>query len=275
MFDAAVIARTLYAGLGPGGWKLVVLGLGSKPPTKFVVEARLPVPIVQSYTVFGALPTSLPKPVLVVDPKGEPAWNVNVETPFTLVVDYTGSLRPSLGGYIPVSSLGSNMLTYEAIAVIYELLVSRRERNLVEPSIEGLSVREALYLARKLLEALTIVDSYYHVDVNAVAYALRNVLLGRGLLADLENAVLEYEPAGPQYTYRLRVALYSVRGLEKRGHVEAVIDLYNGFAEFRGPGFHATFALDAEAGTVCVDKGLCIGKGEEQAETQIPPGWLP
>ncbi len=256
--------------LGPRGWKLYVTGLGRKPPLRFLLDSRLPIEVAKSRIVFGVGPQKLGN-IYIIDPRGEPIWRINVKLPATLVLDYAGAVSSKLEG-IRVSSLSANLLTYEAIAVIYDVgeRVLAQRRRLVSPSLSGLDVRQAVYIARKLVEVLKFVDSYPFLDVAAIAYVLRNVLMDRGVLADMESASLEIDPVRPLYTYRVKLKLYKQRGLEAAGYAEVVADLANGVFTIQVEGKEvARMTVDVEAGKVCIMRELCVeaeGGGEQSLQ---------
>jgi hypothetical protein len=276
VFDAAILARTIYTSLGVHRWKLFIAGLGSKPPLRFILDSRLPLSVIKERLVFGAYPDHDYPTVLVVDPRGKPIDSVDLDkrSPTLVVIDYTGSYVATLSDVQRVSALGLSVLTYEAVATIYALArkASSLLRGRPSPVYEGtLNLREAIYIARKLAEVLRIVDSYPFIDVNALGYVVRNVFLARKLLAEVDRAELEYRPAS--FRARLHIKLYSLKSLREAGSLELVID--NEAVELledRKPILR--LHVDYDRRVVCIAKDLCLkpGRGEEVL-VQLPRGF--
>ena len=270
VFDAAVIARTLFVGLGSSGWRLTVLGLGRRPPLEFITYSRVPVKLIGTSIVFGEVQETR-RPVLVVDPKGKDVDSVadSVGDEATLVIDYTGSFRVKLSDYISVTALALNMLTYDAVAVIYALAVKRAySRQLVElREDEGLlHLRERVYLAKRVAAALRLCDSVPCIDYYAIAYALRNIYVKRGVIVDLEEAVKEYGP--DTFKLTLRLVKYSVKSLRRTGNLLLVVDDHALTLHDDGR-LAARLYIDPYRREVCVTAGLCYTATEEASPRPV------
>ncbi len=269
-----MIARTLFTGLSDCCWKLWVSGLGGRVPVEFVTYSRVPVAVVKGRVSFGKLPdiTALPKPVLVVDPKGKPIDSFvkddGLRKGFTLVVDYTGSLKPLIGRYQPVSSLRLNLLTYEAIAVIYATAIRVAEPPEARNEWRGrLEVREALYLARRLIDSLRICDSIPTMDFHEVAYTLRNMYMRRRILLDLEEAETIYRAGSLRV--RLRLGKYHQRDLKRLGTVELVLEGSKARLIDDGETL-AEITVDLYERRACLTRDLCVTAETREPEATIP-----
>ena len=269
MFDAAVIARTLYTGLGPKGWRLYIAGLGSRLPLRLITESRIPVRVAKTSIVMDTVPSG-PGPVYVVDPRGRPAWKVD-EEPGLLLVDYSDMLRRPLGAK-PVSTLGAPSITYEATVAIYEFFVRRRLR----PAPRGRNAfspdpRRGSYLARKLLEAVSVFDNYVVLEPSVVAYTLKRVLLAQGLIVDPAGYRVEIEPLGGSVVERIELDVYD-RRLKEKGRAEVV---------FNGSLVSVTccgeelfrIEIDPERRVACSAPGLCVGESGGGEAWQGLPQW--
>ncbi len=279
VFDAAVIARTIYGALGAYGWKLYVVGLGSRPRLRFIIDSRLPLAIVKRAVVFGEPELEGFGEALVVDPRGEDIGKVrpgDAAQPVLVVIDYTGAYASRLRGAAKlkrVAALRLNALTYEAVAVVYALSRLREARPTPPPRYQGgLELREAIYVARKLAEALTIVDSYPFVDMNAVAYVLRNIYLRRRRLLDVDGISISYGPA--EFRAELEATLYDVRELEPAGKLKVVLEHGKAVITVDG-GIVLELLVDFDRRLVCVTRELCFGaEAARRAPEEVLPGGL-
>lgn len=251
-----MVLRTLYTALGARGWRLHLIGLGGRLPPKLLAESRVPISVALS-NIDEAVPEEVEGPVYAVDPRGEPAWRL--EEPGLLVLDYSGGLQKALGA-IPVSGAGLPSLTYEAAAVIYEFFVRRR----VPPPPTGEAAysrdpRSGVYLARKLLEAITVMDNYVVLEPSVVVFTLRRVYLARGIYLDASSYRVEIEPREGRIREVIEADAYTKR-YRLRGRVRAV---YEGrmvsIEDWEGVAYR--IELDAERRVACPAPGLCVGEG--------------
>ncbi len=268
VFDAAVLLRTLYSALGPSGWRANIIGLGGKQLHRLVVESRVPVSVIRGSVSLEA-PEELAQPVYIVDNRGEPAWRL--EKPSTIVVDYSGFYARGLEGRAKrVRGAQLPSQTYEAVTLIYEFFVRRRDWR---PMGEAVSVdpRSGLYLARKVLEALRVFDNYLLLEPNTVVYTLRRVYMRNALLLDPERYEAEIDPVSGRVRERILVKAYTRRGLREKGLVEAVFDGSTLIVrDWGGERFRIT--IDPYHRVACAAPGLCASaeKTPGQAEP-VPP----
>ncbi len=258
MFDAAVLLRTLYTAIGPEGWRLYISGLGGKLPLKLLSESRVPVSVATERVTVNKLPEPQGR-VYVVDPRGIPAWSL--EAPDLLVIDYTGMARRLYSGATPVSAAGLPALTYEAAALIYEFVVRRRSW---EPDKTPFSrdPRQGLYLARKMLEAVTVFDNYIVLEPTVITYTLRRVYLSKGLLIDPEAFRIDVDPVSGTVREEVRLRAYN-RRLKPKGCIVAKFDGFVLLVEdWEGTAFKIT--VDAAHMKACAAPGLCVSRSEEE-----------
>jgi hypothetical protein len=265
VFDAAVIARTLYTGLGTAGWTLYVTGLGRRFPVRLLTESRLPAAVARERIILDRLPETRGR-VYVVDPRGRPAWSLE-EEPSVLLVDYAGLLRRALDAE-PVSGAGFPSLTYEAATVIYEFFIRRR----VPPPPSGERAhsedpRTGAYLARKLLEALTVFDNYVVLEPSVVVYTLRRLYTSRGLILDPAGYRFDIDPVTGGIREEIEMRLYDKR-LRPRGNVVAVFDgvVFRLMEDGR-----ETYAveIDSARGVACLAPGFCVGEAAGDASEGV------
>ncbi|KSW11971.1 hypothetical protein CF15_04040 [Pyrodictium occultum] len=262
IFDAAVLARTLYAALGTRGWKLTVIGMGRRLPLRLVTESRLPISVAKS-NISMELASEPQEPIYIVDARGEPAWSM--EPPRTLIVDYGGAFASAFRGARRVRGLGLPSLTYEAVTLVYEFFIRRRSWRPDYSRAFSRDLRSGLYLARKLLEALQVFDNYAVLEPSVVAYTLRRVYINKGIALDPEEATMNIDVVEGRVRQRIVLRAYSTRGLREAGRVEVLFDGEN--VEIRDHGGLAyRIVVDVYRRVACSAPGLCAGGSEE------PPG---
>ncbi len=261
MFDAAVLLRTLYVGLGATGWRFHLLAPRSWLP-RLVRESRVPPSVILSRVSWGA--PKLEEPVVVVDAGGVPAWSLGFK-PRSLVVDYSGTISRQLHDAVRVSGLGSTALTYEAVAVVYEFYIRRPPEapTATAPGeAEGrlmLDARRLFYLARKMLEAVTVYDNYMVLEPSTVAYTLQRVFEGDGAIVEAYRTWLELDHVEGVARQHIEVRLYS-RRLEPRGTI--TIKYSRGTAVLEtSSGERIVFELRPGEGVACIQGLGCIGTG--------------
>ena len=266
LFDAAVLLRTLYTGLGASGWCVTLIGLGRRVPSRLAVESRVPVRVLLSNVRLEA-PGELAEPAYVVDNRGAPASGL--EKPATLVVDYSGVIRRAWSGLLSVSGAGFPSLTYEAVVVLYEFFIrGRGPATAAEPRSED--VRKGLYIARKTLEALRFYDNYPLLEPNTLLYALRRIYMGEGFILDPVDYSIKINPVDGTVREVVEGWVYSRRGLRRVGSITIVFDGYTlRISDWRGERYVIT--VDPEARTACIHAGLCVGnRAEELEEANLP-----
>ena len=253
LFDAAVILRTLYTGLGASGWCATIIGLGRRIPSRLVLESRVPVSVILGNVRLQA-PGQIAEPAYIVDNRGVAA--AELDAPATLVVDYSGMLEKAWSGLQRVSGAGFPSLTYEAVVTIYEFFI--RERS-AAPSLEPRSsdVRKGLYIARKALEALRFYDNYPLLEPNTILYALRRVYMSEGFIVDPRDYSIKINPVDGSVREVIEGQAYSRRGLRHVGRVTLVFDGYTlRVSDWRGEKYVVT--VDPETGTACIAAGFCV-----------------
>ncbi len=260
VFDAAVLLRVLYTALGSRGWRAYIIGLGGKQLHRLVVESRVPAQVVRDRVSLTA-PASHPEPVYVVDNRGEPAWLL--ETPSTIVVDYSGFYARGLGDPVRrVRGAGLPSQTYEAVGVFYEFLVRRRSWV---PRGEPWSVdpRSGLYLARKSLEALKVFDNFFLLEPSTIVYTLRRVYMREGLLLDPKRYNVDVDPVEGRARQEIEVEAYTRHSLRPRGVIRIVFrDFTLEVSDWRGLRYR--IVLDPFHRTACAAPGLCAGGVERR-----------
>lgn len=266
LFDAAVLLRTLYTGLGASGWCTTLIGLGRRVSSRLVAESRVPVRVLLS-NVRLEPPEKLAEPAYVVDSRGVPASGL--EKPATLVVDYSGVIRRAWGGLLSVSGARFPSLTYEAVVTLYEFFIRRRgPATIVEPRSED--VRKGIYIARKALEALRFYDNYPLLEPNTLLYALRRIYMGEGFIVDPGDYSIRINPVEGTVREVIEGRAYSRKGLKHVGSITIVFDGYTlKISDWRGDRYVVT--VDPETRTACVHAELCIGnEAENLEETNLP-----
>jgi len=261
-FDVAVLARTLYTGLGPEHWSLVVVG--RVPRSKAIVESRVPVRLALERITFLPDNVSLNKleePVITADPgrRDEPL----AEKPRTIIacVGDCPEDAPARHGV-----LGSGDPVYETIALLYAYYIrgSRPPCKLPSRRPPGRMVPKALYLARKLLEAVEWFDNRLLLKPSVVAHSINKAVMEDGLLVDYAGWSLEGEASTRQV---IRLEVYTWR-LRRLGEARAVFD--SSTRLFRVEGIKPLDGLE-----VCLDPEhgrACIGPSEAECISVAGPG---
>lgn len=263
-FQAAVLARTLYTMMGASGWRLYVHGgLGR---LRVIDESRIPVSIASERIVFGG-PVPGRGECVLVDPSGEPA-SVLGGLPGVLVVDYGGSIE--CAERVRGLGLPADMLHYEAVAVLYEL-VARRRRWGVEPPGEGPPPgleRLAVKLARRVWDMLGDVDGYSVVKPSASVYILRKLLKKRGLLLDPSTTRISISQVGGGVEEVVEMRVYD-RLLRPAGSARLTYTSRDGRLVLEAPGVRLVLAVDRLRGVVYLGRGVLVKRGEG-ARDSIP-----
>ncbi|HID41542.1 MAG TPA: hypothetical protein EYP33_05235 [Pyrodictium sp.] len=264
IFDAAVLARTLYTALGREGWKLTIIGMGRRLPLKLISEARLPVSVALS-NISMELEAEPSEPVYIIDNRGEPAWNL--EPPRTIIIDYGGTFAASFHDAKRVRGLGAPSLTYEAITVLYEFFVRRKSWGPAYSRAFSRDIRSGVYLARKVLEAIQVFDNYIVLEPSVIAFTLRKVYLNKGLLVDPDTFKLEVNVVDGAVEEHIMLKTYSIRGLRSIGNIEVkfngeVLEIHD------QEGTAYRIVIDAYRRIACCAPGLCVGTGED--DVNIP-----
>ena len=261
MFDAAVILRTLYAGLGVTGWKLTLIGLGRRIPMRLVIESRTPVEVMARNV--STEPVEPERPIYIVDPRGEPAWRLR--PPKTLVIDYGGSYASALSNAIRVRSLGLNMYTYEAIGVIYEYWI----RPLAAKKVADLEpysrdIRSGVYLAKKVLEAINTFDNYAVLEPSVIIYTLRKIYLERRIILDPSTTHISISHIDGDVKEEIIAEMYNARTYKRIGELH--ITYRGGVLEvLDDKGLAYRIVVDVPRRRVCSAPGLCISLNNENS----------
>ncbi|GEM_PF-3229648 len=257
LFDISTILRTLYAGLGPSCWRVLITGI-KRLPIKLISDSRVPVDVVKRNVVLGGrLEDFIRKPLVIVDPRGKSAHSVEV-SPRCILVDYRGVISSALDkeDSIRVSSLRLPSITYEATGVIYEFLIRRRRTEVsFEPRYKN--IREAIYIAKKLVEAIKTFDNYAIFEPNTVAYVVRRVYLGHKLLLDPVLTRININHVSGEVTEEIHMKAYSSYNLREEGSVtiklvgNTVEIIENSKTVYR-------FYIDPVQRKLCIDRDYCI-----------------
>jgi hypothetical protein len=268
LFDAAMLLRTLYAGLGAQGWCASIIGLGGRLPARLVTESRTPVKVLKQH-VSLQLPAKLPEPIYAVDPRGTRAYQVE-EPPRSIVIDYSGAMMRAYPNMVRVSGLGTPLLTYEAAAVIYEFFIRRASRQpTARPIVQD--PRSGLYLARKALEALRFFDNYPLLEPNTLLYAVRRIYLSRGFILEPRSYRVEIDPVTGEVKETIEAEAYSRRGLKPAGTVTIRYDT-SSIEIIDWKGSRTVITVEPERLRACAAPGLCAVRGSagEEAEATEP-----
>lgn len=252
-FDAAVLARVLYGGLGLGEWRVTIVG--RVPRGKVLVESRVPFRVALERVRFVEKPPALPGDAVIVDPgRRDPLLG---KPPETIVVCVSSCVE----GGVRHGVLGSGSPVYEAVALLYAYYIrgSRPQCRMPSRSPPPSLVQIHLYFARKLLEAVEWLDNHLVLKPSVVAHTLNKAVSHWGLYVDL----LSWRVEGEQYTRQVvEVEVYDHR-LRRIGEGRVTLDTRERIVRVEGVPLldGAEFCLDPEHGRVCLAPGECIGVG--------------
>ena len=259
VFDAAVILRTLYAGLGVKEWRLTIVGLGRRLPLRFIVESRTPVEVLRAN-----VSTELKEPeqpIYIVDPRGEPAWSL--PPPRSLIIDYSGTYSSRLSKARRVRSLGLNSLTYEAIGIIYEYWIRRLTKGMPQVKPYSRDIRSGVYIARKSLEAITVFDNYIALEPSTIVYTLRKIYLAQRAIIDPKTTTIRISHVNGLAREEIEAAMYSTKSYSALGSIK--ITYANGVLEIMdNKGLAYRILIDPARKKACSAPGLCISLNSGQ-----------
>lgn len=270
-FDAAIILRTLYTGLGGRGWTLNIVGMGRHLPLKLVSDSRVPVAVALERVRLEEPSYNSESCIYLVDSRGSDVDELR-EKPDYIVVDYTmTSFSEDKARCVKrVRSLGLPSLTYEAIGVIYAVAIRPRiiKASVREEAIYG-DVRRAIYLARKLAEGLRVFDNYLVLEPNTVAYVVRRLYISEGYIVDPVAYTITINPIDGYVVQEVKMRAYDKR-YRVRGEVVVRIGRDRiTVSDWRG--VRCSLALDRLRRMVCVTRDLCFAASKPEAgEVSIP-----
>ncbi len=267
-FDVAVIARTLYAGLGLEDWSIVVVG--RVPRGKTLIESRVPLRLGVERLVFADAAPSLSRDAVIVEPFGERGGGPPRTDEIVVCISSCIEPRPQRS-YTP---LGARDPVYEAIAAIYAMWIRGRAPRCKMPSRKPPASLTStyVYVARKLLEAVEWYDNHILLKPSIVAHILNKAVSHWGLYIDLIDWRVEAE------AYTRQVIRLEVRDsrLQSLGEARVVFDSRERLVKLEDvPLFEgAEFCLDPEHGRVCLGPSTadCIearGLSEEEVAAGI------
>jgi hypothetical protein len=269
-YDVATIARTLYASLGPTGWKLTVLGIGRRLPARLIREAKIPVKVALS-NIKTELNSSelVRRPVYLIDPRGVPAATLDQE-PSTLVLNYGPGQLLARGLELDVDErvrgLGSPMLTYETAIIVYEFFVRRRKGTRPIVGRPSLSIRQAMYIARKILEAMNYFDNYILLEPNTIVFVVRRALLPHGMLVDPYKTEIKLDHVTGAVEETIIMDVYDSRTLLNVG--KTILHFDGNLVVLETPQGRLEIAVDPSRRRACIGEDICVREGED-AETSI------
>ena len=266
LFDAAVLARTLYTALGTRGWRLTIIGIGRKLPMKLISESRLPVSVAKA-NISTELDSEPAGPVYIADSRGEPAWRL--DPPRAIIIDYGGAFASGFRDARRVRGLGVPSLTYEAITLIYEFFIRRNNWRPDYSKAFSRDVRSGLYLARKILEAVQVLDNYVVLEPSVLAFTIRRVYMNKGLVIDPIKANIEIDVVEGRVHQRIVLKAYSMRGLRDAGDIEVVFDGETVDIHDKD-GLAYRIVIDAYRRIACSAPSLCTGRKEEDFTFPAP-----
>ncbi len=260
-FDVAVIARSLYAGLGESPWSLAVIG--RVPRSKSIVESRVPVRIALERITFlpsNAFLAALEEPVVIVDASRRDTLLPRKPRTIIVCLDECPVDHGERHGV-----LGTGDPVYEAIAILYAYYIrgSRPPCKLPARKPPRHLIPKVLYLARKLLEAVEWFDNRLLLKPSVVAHTINKAVMDEGLLVDYAGWRLKGETSTIQV---VELEVYDWR-LRRLGDARAVFD--SSTRVFRVEGIEALdgieVCLDPEHGRVCIgpSEAECIEAGRD------------
>lgn len=270
-FDAAVIARTLYAGLGASGWKVHIIPKRRLSMTRLIVESRVPVSIaLKNVRVYrkNELPHQLAEPIILVDPS---TTSHSIPDYASLIICLDENLCSRFSTSQRVSILGLSNPVYEAIAILYISHIRRVARtqypaNKPREDVVG----KLIYFARKCLEALASFDNYTVIEPSVLVFALRKALIGEGYLIDLHRVEISFSLG--QVIEKLYLDIYDAKTFRHLGLAMVVYDSKNNLLHLSNIpvlGDHK-LSIDVERKRVCLGptEAYCLSVGQEAASDE-------
>ena len=271
-FDAAVLARVLYAGLGASGWSIHVIPRKRLDLARLIVESRIPVPIaLENVRVYrrNEFPEQLAEPLVLVDPS---TASQRIPNYSSLIVCLDKSMCSRFSAVQRVSVLGLSNPIYEAIAILYlsRIRGTTRFHYPVNKPKKGI-VGKLIYFARKCLESLSSFDNYRVLEPNVLVFALRKALIGEGFLLDLRRA--EIILMFGHVIEKLYLDVYDSKTLRHLGLAVLAYDSRNNILHISNMPILKDYKLsiDIERGRVCLGptESYCFSIKHETSDKEL------
>ena len=271
-FDAAVIARTLYAGLGASGWTVHVIPRRRLDLARLIVESRIPVPIaLENVRVYrrNKFPEQLAEPLILVDPT---AAGQRIPNYSSLIVCLDKDVCDRFSAVQRVSVLGLSNPVYEAIAILYMSRIRRTTRARYPANKpEGDVVGKLIYFARKCLESLSSFDNYTVLEPSVLVFALRKALIDEGFLLDLHRAEITFTFG--HVVEKLYLDVYDSKTLRHLGLALLVYDSRNNTLHLSNIPILGDYKLsiDVERKRVCLGptESYCFSMRQETSNKEL------
>lgn len=256
-FDAAVIARTLYAGLGASGWTIHVIPRRRLDRIRLIVESRIPVTIaLENIKIYrqNRLPRQLAEPLILIDSL---ATSQRIPDYASLIVCLDKSMCSRFSGVQRVSILGLSNPIYEAIAVLYMSRIRRLTRTHYPPNKPRDNiVSKLIYFARKCLEALSSFDNYTVIEPSVLVFALRKILIDEGYLVDLHRVEISFSTG--YVLEKIYLDVYDSRTFRHLGLAMLVYDSKNNILHLSNIPILGDYKLSIDVER----KRICLGPTE-------------
>ena len=270
-FDAAIIARTLYAGLGANGWTVHVIPRKRLDLARLIVESRIPVPIaLKNVRVYrrNRFPEQLAEPLILVDPT---VASRRIPNYASLIVCLDKSMCDKFSTVQRVSVLGLSNPIYETIAMLYISHI-RKLTRIHHPTNKPRSdvVGKLIYFARKCLKALSSFDNYTMLEPSVLVFALRKALIDEGFLLDLHRA--EITLTFGHVLEKLYLDVYDSKTFRHLGLAVLVYDSRNNILHLSNIPILGDYELsiDVERKHVCLGptEAYCFSTKQETASNE-------
>ncbi|RUM47615.1 MAG: hypothetical protein DSY37_01935 [Hyperthermus sp.] len=268
-FDVALLLRTLYVGLGLDGWRMTLISHQPPDLLKLAINSRVPLMVIKRNFSCTTSPATLLRSisggetVIAIDPEGDDLEEEGGK-PTTIIVDYKGLLA----GYEfkRVRGIGTRLLSYEAIAVIYGLL-ARMRKHKAEAQAMPISgdIHKLFYIAKKIGEAIRIVDNHLLLAPSIIGYVLRKVYLAQGYVLDPLKTEIDIDHVSGKVTQSITLIAYERKGLRKvgivvlRAHGNSVV-----LEDWRGT--KILLHIDRDRQKICIAPSLCYPREEYEVD---------
>jgi len=272
-FDAAVIARTLYAGLGASGWTVHVIPRRRLDLARLIVESRIPVTIaLENVRVYrrNRFPEQLAEPLILVDPTTSSSQRIPNYS--SLIVCLDKNMCSRFSTVQRVSVLGLSNPVYETIAILYMSRIRRTTRARYPANKpEGDVVGKLIYFARKCLESLSSFDNYTVLEPSVIVFALRKALIDEGFLLDLRRAEITFTFG--HVVEKLYLDVYDSKTLRHLGLALLVYDSKSNILHLSNIPILGDYKLsiDAERKRVCLGptESYCFSMRQETSNKEL------
>ena len=210
IFDIAVITRFIHYSTGFKDIKLILRTsrLRKKDIISLIRYSRVPVEkfksnvkVVSNFQDVLEILKNFDK-IFIVQPDEAAVHISKVNSCNLLVLDLSKDkelyklLQEKLPNkIIKVYSIKSNMLHYETIAILYELLLRRRISipEIPEHYVPNEVLSGIFYLSNKILEGIENISNFYIINPRVLIYTLRNIFQQHGYLIDAIETNIKFD----------------------------------------------------------------------------------